>query len=146
MDQIIISRINYTSPRYQEVWDLREEILRKPLGRSLKNDNTERDLVDIITIAECNNKIVGCVLLHHLTHEEVQLRAMAVCNEWQGKGIGSMLVRSAESYAWENGYRKIVLHARKVALGFYSSLDYSVVGDEFTEVGIPHFIMEKERP
>jgi predicted GNAT family N-acyltransferase len=34
--------------------------------------------------------------------------------------------------------------ARKVALVFYITLGYSINTDEFIEVGIPHFIMEKE--
>jgi len=37
----------------------------------------------------------------------------------------------------------MVMHARKTALGFYEKLGYNVVGDEFTEVTIPHFVMEK---
>jgi predicted GNAT family N-acyltransferase len=40
----------------------------------------------------------------------------------------------------------ILLHARKYAAAFYTVMDYQVVGDEFTEVGIPHFMMEKEIP
>jgi N-acetylglutamate synthase-like GNAT family acetyltransferase len=145
MDNISISRINYSSPRYQEVWDLREEILRKPLGLSLKNDDMSRDLVDDIFFAENNGTIIGCLLMHRLNDDEVQLRAMAVYNEWQGKGIGRLLVEAAERFAWKKGYKTVVLHARKVAMGFYESMDYTVVGDEFVEVGIPHYHMEKQK-
>jgi hypothetical protein len=35
------------------------------------------------------------------------------------------------------------MHARKTALGFYEKLGYSRQGEEFTEVTIPHYIMEK---
>ena len=41
------------------------------------------------------------------------------------------------------GREKLIMHARKTALGFYGKLGYSVSGDEFTEVTIPHFVMEK---
>lgn len=146
MDNITISHITHSSPKYQQVWDLREEILRKPLGMSLKNDDLSWDYIDGFFIAEHNNKVIGCVMLHHLSSVELQLRQMAVCSEWQGKGIGRLLVMAAEKFAWENGYRVIVLHARKVAMGFYTSMNYSITSDEFTEVGIPHFIMEKARP
>lgn len=37
----------------------------------------------------------------------------------------------------------MVLHARDSALDFYLSLGYSIVGDPFEEVGIPHHRMEK---
>ena len=45
--------------------------------------------------------------------------------------------------AIEMGKKKMILHARDSALDFYVSLGYSIVGDQFEEVGIPHHLMEK---
>ena len=143
MDSIVVKQISASSPEYRQVWDLREEILRKPLGLSLKNEDLSRDYTDAIFVAISNGNVIGCVLMHHLNSNELQLRAMAVYNEWQGKGVGSLLVKAGEAYAAEEGYGKIVLHARKVAMGFYTSLGYTAFGDQFTEVGIPHYMMEK---
>ena len=36
------------------------------------------------------------------------------------------------------------MHARETAVGFYEKLGYKVVGDKFTEVTIPHYVMEKK--
>jgi predicted GNAT family N-acyltransferase len=36
------------------------------------------------------------------------------------------------------------MHARKDAIGFYEKQGYKISGDEFTEVTIPHFVMEKK--
>ncbi|MEJ7682070.1 MAG: GNAT family N-acetyltransferase [Segetibacter sp.] len=36
------------------------------------------------------------------------------------------------------------MHARKSAVGFYEKLGYKIVGDEFLELNIPHYIMEKQ--
>ena len=146
MNDITISIINSTSPKYKPVFDLRDEILRKPLGLSLRNEDMSRDHKNTIFIAEHDNKIIGCVLLEPIDSDTAQLRAMAVYNEWQGKGIGRMLVQALEEYAWQNSYKKIILHARKIIHSFYLSMNYKVVGDEFTEVGIPHFHMEKSNP
>ena len=49
----------------------------------------------------------------------------------------------AENVARDLGYRKLCMHARKTALGFYEKLGYTVAGEEFLEVTIPHFTMEK---
>ena len=146
MNDITISIINSSSPKYQPVFNLRDEILRKPLGLSLKNEDMSRDHKNIIFIAEHGDKIIGCVLLEPKDPETAKLRAMAVYNEWQGKGVGKMLVQALEKYAWQNGYKKIILHARKIIHPFYLSMNYKLVGDEFTEVGIPHFHMEKSVP
>ena len=143
---IAISRINLSDPRYQQVWELREEILRKPLGLSLKNEDLSRDKINAIFIAEQDGVVIGCVFMEPLNKNEIQLRAMAVYNDWQGKGVGRLLVQGAEEFAWQDGFGKIILHARKVAMGFYHSLGYVNFGDQFTEVGIPHFMMEKKRP
>jgi N-acetylglutamate synthase-like GNAT family acetyltransferase len=143
MEQIIVSSITYSSPKYPQVVELRDEVLRRPLGLSIKNDDLSRDLVDTIFIAEQNDALLGCLLVHRLENNEAQLRAMAVYDRYQGKGIGRRLVQAAEAYAWEQGYEKIILHARKVALGFYQSMGYTVTSDEFIEVNIPHYMMEK---
>jgi N-acetylglutamate synthase-like GNAT family acetyltransferase len=143
MEKIAVSRIRSSSPQYPRVLALREEILRVPLGLSLKNEDLSRDLINDIFIAEHANAVIGCLQLQEVDKDSIQLRAMAVSNEWQGKGIGRLLVKAAEDFAIENKYEKVVLHARKVALGFYATLGYTIYGDEFIEVGIPHFIMEK---
>jgi GNAT superfamily N-acetyltransferase len=69
---------------------------------------------------------------------------MAVLSGLQGKGIGRVLMTFAENIARDRGYRKINMHARKTAVGFYEKLGYSISGPEFEEVTIPHFEMEKE--
>ena len=76
--------------------------------------------------------------------ETVRLRQMAVMNDLQGKGIGRALMQFAENLARDRGYKKISMHARKNAAGFYEKMGYKKVGEEFTEITIPHYVMEKE--
>jgi predicted GNAT family N-acyltransferase len=49
----------------------------------------------------------------------------------------------AENVARDRGYKVLHMHARKSAVGFYKKLGYEVVGDEFEEVTIPHYEMQK---
>ena len=74
----------------------------------------------------------------------VRLRQMAVINDLQGKGIGRALMQFAENLARDRGYKKITMHARKNAIGFYEKMGYKKSGAEFEEITIPHFVMEKE--
>jgi N-acetylglutamate synthase-like GNAT family acetyltransferase len=143
MEAINLHIINTTSHYYPQVYELREEILRKPLGLSLKNENLDRDIIDDTLIAECNGNVWGCLLLHRVDAATLQLRAMAVYEQHQQHGIGSKLIKKAEEVALQKGYTHIILHARKVAMGFYQKLGYTITGDEFTEVGIPHYMMGK---
>lgn len=144
MNDITIRLIDTEAPEYKGVWQVREDTLRKPLGRSLKNENISWDKDALIFAALHNEQVIGCVLLTKVDEQTAKLRAMAVYGHWQGKGIGRLLVNALEETALKTGYKKIVLHARKVALDFYKRLNYTVVGNEFTEVGIPHYKMEKD--
>jgi predicted GNAT family N-acyltransferase len=37
-----------------------------------------------------------------------------------------------------------MMHARTTAVGFYEKLGYKRMGDEFEEVTISHYVMEKD--
>jgi N-acetylglutamate synthase-like GNAT family acetyltransferase len=87
--------------------------------------------------------LLGCCVLTRVDAGTIRLRQMAVPNNMQGKGIGRALMIFAENIARDLGYKKLCMHARTTAAGFYQKLGYSVAGDVFTEVTIPHYIMEK---
>jgi predicted GNAT family N-acyltransferase len=141
---ITLKTVTAGSPEYQGIWALREEVLRKPLGMSLKNEDLSRDADDKIIIALHNGRVIGCVMLHPRELQVLKLRAMAVYEDYRGVGIGARLVKEAEQIAVADGFKKIDLHARMVALDFYAKLGYTVTSDVFTEVGIPHVVMEKD--
>ena len=69
---------------------------------------------------------------------------MAVLNDLQGKGIGRALMNFAENIARDRGYKIISMHARINAVGFYEKMGYKIASDQFTEVTIPHYVMEKK--
>src|SRR5688572_21151318 len=120
MENIQISRVKVTDKDYQRVYDLREEILRKPLGLSLKDEDLSGDALDVILIAESGGELIGCVMLHPTGHsDKLKLRQMAIAEPWQGKGIGRMLIDAAEDHCRKTGVEKIVLHARITAEQFY---------------------------
>jgi len=74
----------------------------------------------------------------------VRLRQMAVLNDLQGKGIGRALMNFAENLARDSGYKILSMHARKNSIGFYEKMGYNIKGDEFVEITIPHYLMEKK--
>lgn len=135
--------IDHGTKEYQQMVNLRNEILRKPLGLSFDDEELEREKEDILIGAFEDDRILGCCLLTRMDANSVRLRQMAVPGSMQGKGVGRALMIFAENIARDLGYRKLCMHARKTAVGFYQKLGYSVSGSEFEEVTIPHFIMEK---
>lgn len=72
------------------------------------------------------------------------LRQFAVHNSCQGKGVGRQLVAFAHSFAREKGFRKIVLHSRLNAVGFYEKCGYRLTGRRFVypEITLDEMIAE----
>ena len=135
--------IDHGTAEYQQMVRLRSDMLRKPLGLHLDAEELELEKQDVLMGAFEDGKISGCCLLTRVDERTVRLRQMAVPNNLQGKGIGRALMIFAENIARDMGYRTLIMHARKTALGFYKKLGYNASGEEFVEVTIPHFVMEK---
>ena len=135
--------IDHGTSEYQQMVHLRNEILRKPLGLFFTEEELEKEKDDILMGAFEDDRLLGCCLLSPMDRVTVRLRQMAVPNNMQGKGVGRALMIFAENIARDLGYKKLCMHARKTATGFYEKLGYAVSGDEFMEVTIPHYIMEK---
>ncbi len=135
--------IDYGTQEYKQMIDLRMQILRVPLGLSFTKEDLENEKNDILLGCFDEEKLEGCCLLTEIEKGTVKLRQMAVLDGLQGKGIGRALMNFAENVARDAGYTKLTMHARKSALGFYEKLGYSVCSEEFEEVTVPHFEMEK---
>lgn len=136
--------IDYGSPEYQQMVHLRNDILRKPLGLTFDPGELEKEKEDILIGAFEEDKMLGCCMLITTEPGTVRLRQMAVLKNLQGKGIGRALMQFAENIARDRGFRRITMHARKSATGFYEKLGYTVYGEEFEEVTLPHVVMEKQ--
>jgi N-acetylglutamate synthase-like GNAT family acetyltransferase len=136
--------IDHGSADYQQMIRLRTDMLRKPLGLQFEADELEKEKDDVLIGAFEDDRILGCCLLTKMDASTVRLRQMAVPNNLQGKGIGRALMIFAENIARDLGYRTLIMHARKTAIGFYEKLGYYTTGTEFLEITIPHYIMEKK--
>ena len=141
-----IKQIDHGTKEYKQMIDLRYDILRKPLNLSFESDELDKEKNDILIGAFEEEKMLGCCLLTKIDKDCMRLRQMAVQNNLQGRGIGASMMNFAEHVARDAGYKKLTMHARKSAIGFYEKLGYKVLGDEFIEISIPHYIMEKKLP
>ena len=139
-----IKLIDHGSREYQQMVDLRYNLLRKPLGLSFTPEELEREKNDILICCFDEDKVEACCLLTQTEPKTVRLRQMAVSSGLQGKGLGRVMMQFAENVARDRGFKKISMHARKTAIGFYEKLGYRLNGNEFTEVTIPHFEMIKD--
>lgn len=135
--------IDHGSAEYLQMVKLRDDILRKPLGLSFTQEELEEEKNNMLIAAFEDERILGCCMLLEEQPGIVRLRQMAVLNDLQGKGIGRALMNFAENIARDRGFRAIRMHARINAIGFYEKVGYKIRGEQFVEVTIPHYVMEK---
>ncbi|MGG9961618.1 GNAT family N-acetyltransferase [Ferruginibacter sp. SUN106] len=138
-----LKQIDHGSKEYQQMISLRMEILRKPLGLNFTEEELAKEKEDILIGAFDEEKILACCLLTKVDNATIKLRQMAVQNNLQGKGIGASIMSFAETVARDKGYKRLMMHARNTAIGFYEKFDFKVKGNEFIEVNVPHHVMEK---
>lgn len=142
---VSVCPIDFATPEYDEAVALRYQVLRKPLGLEYLPEQLAMEWSDTHLAAfDTAGRIVGILILSPGKEQSVKMRQVAVAPELQGRGVGRALVAQSEDTARSMGYRKMTLHAREVAVPFYLQLGYQKVGNQFEEVGIPHFKMEKE--
>ena len=135
--------IDHGSKEYRQMVQLRNDILRKPLGLKLTEEELANEKELVLIGAFEDEKMLGCCMLIPEADKQVRLRQMAVLNNLQGKGIGRALIQFAENIARDQGYKKITMHARKPVTGFFEKLGYNISSDQFLEISIPHYEMEK---
>jgi len=137
-----IRRIDMENPLYQKERELRNKVLLRPIG--IPDFGWEmKDPISWHFVAMDKSVLIGCVLLVPMDAEisKGQLIQMAVNTDWQGKGIGKLLVRSLIDFAVSKGIKEIEIHSRAEVTSFYEQLGFKVFGDEFEEVGIKHRLL-----
>lgn len=135
--------IEHLSPAYAMAVALRRDVLRKPLGLDFTEAQLASEAASLHLTAWEEDVLLGTLLLTPLDGQSIQMRQVAVDDRRQGLGIGRAMVLESETEALRRGFRRMMLHARDTAVGFYANLGYRPVGAAFMEVGIRHQEMEK---
>ena len=81
-----LKQIDHGSKEYQQMVNLRLEILRKPLGLAFTSEELDKEKEDILIAAFEEDKMLACCMLTKHDEKCVRLRQMAVQNNLQGQG------------------------------------------------------------
>ena len=78
------------------------------------------------------------VMDDYLPEDQVMLGRIVVLPEYRRQGLGTLVVREAENWAKELGFKKAILESRDNKTHFYETMGYTsdfsqkIVGDTFT--------------
>ena len=147
----VVKFIRYGSEEYDRTVKLRDEVMRKPLGRSIYDEDFSCEENQLIIGAfETNTMVrdllIGCGVLSYKGDNNWCVEYLCVDTVLQKKGVGSALMQCLEKIARDRGATKLCLDARISAIDFYLRFGFMQKGEIFHKEIAPggHVYMEKE--
>jgi len=142
----VIVRPPQTPKEFERYRDLRWKILRAPHNQPRITEEDDAGNNDFpIMVCEVDGIPIGVGRAHFLSEDEAQIRSISVEPEWEGKGIGTIVLKELEKIVTSKGAKRIIIHARNSAIEFYEKNGYKSVEPSYTLFGeIEHTLMEKK--
>jgi len=140
----VIKIITTESEEYLKILELRDWVLRMPLGMDIRNDDLsdEKDCQFLAYYTE-DGQMIGCMKIKKIDTRTYQFQQMAVLQEYQGQGIGSELIKEAEALIKKQGGDNVIIESRDYAIPFYRKNGYLETGEIYRKINIPHQVMKK---
>jgi len=87
-------------------------------------DEINQNINDFVVVKNKTGELIGTAALHKLDDKLGEIKAVAVKENWQGKGIGSILVQSCLQDALKLKINEIFVLTNKP--GFYNKMGFSL--------------------
>jgi len=136
------------APCYQRAWNLREQVLRTPLGLVLTEKDRALDKKSWHFGLFKDGQIIATVIIDPPVHPDcatlqVTLRQMVVSPDFQNQGLGQQLIEQTEQTLRKKSVTSIILAARLPAVKFYQKLGFITQGSIYHHLRIDHQDMLK---
>lgn len=131
--------------RATETWQqagayyVRIQGMAKKHGITLRQEFDEHDGPDTKYIVLLDEEFpVATCRIYETDRDSVMVGRVVVLPEYRRRGLGSLVIQEAEKWVKEQGYKKIKLESRDVAVEFYEKLGYAtnpekiIYGETFT--------------
>lgn len=141
--KVTFKLVDHGSEAWKSAVQLREAVLRKPLGSYFTAEELEEEKNHIQIVGLLDTEIVATSVLVP-ENQSMKMQRVVVKDELRSSGIGSEMMSFCEKISLENGKRHIFCHARDTAVNFYLNNNYRIEGEYFPEDGIPHVKMVKQ--
>jgi GNAT superfamily N-acetyltransferase len=130
---------------FKSYFNLRYRLLRAPWGEPEGSEVDEMENQCFHIMAMDCQKTIAVGRLQYNSADEAQIRYMAVEKEYEGNGIGRIIVNALEQQARGRNVGTVILHAREPAVGFYQKLDYKIEKKSYVLFNeIQHYRMTKQ--
>lgn len=138
----IFKEIIYKSPAWSSAVQLREKILRAPLGSYFTQEELEEEKNHFQIAGYIAETLVATAVLVP-SEQGMKMQRVVVAEHLRSLNIGSAMMHYCETFAIAKSFQYIYCHARDTAVQFYLKNGYQGIGEYFDEDGIPHLKMMK---
>lgn len=122
---------------------IRQAVFVEEQGVAQDREYDGFDTEAVHLLARDDGHPVGTTRLRQVDDETLKVERVAVLQDYRDEGVGRQLMETAEGFARDRDFRRLVLHAQQTVEGFYQKLGYETTSDVFEEAGIPHVEMER---
>ena len=132
-----IKSIAYGSAEYLETLELRNRVMRIPLGLDIHKEDFSHERESAVIGSFDGERLLGVGVF--------KVEYLCVDFHLQGSGIGGELLDRMEAMAAEGGGKTMYLDARVTAQPFYAHRGYKTTSEVFIMecAPVPHVAMEK---
>lgn len=138
-----IRDITYGSEEYLETLELRNRVMRIPLGLDIHKEDFSHERESAVIGSFDGGQLLGVGVMSH--KDVFKVEYLCVDFHLQGSGIGGALLDRMEAMAAEGGGKTMYLDARVTAQPFYARRGYKTTSEVFIMecAPVPHVAMEK---
>lgn len=130
MNNITYKYIEYTDEKFEEVIDLRFEILFKPYNKIAKYEFDEIDNVSFHLVAIDENKVVGYSRMTNFK-DDGKITNVVVSPKYLRKGIGHEMLKRHIVKANDEDMNFLYLNSRLDTINFYRKIGFECEGFTF---------------
>lgn len=126
----------------QAAFKIRKEIFVNEQNVPIEEELDRYDAIATHFLLYLNNNPIGAGRCRKLNNA---LKAERICilQSFRKLGAGRHLMQYIEDYAIKENIHYLKLDSQTHAIGFYQSLNFRTVSEEFLDAGIPHVTMIK---
>ncbi|MBO0454053.1 GNAT family N-acetyltransferase [Candidatus Enterococcus murrayae] len=129
---------------YLDAVRIRQKVFVQEQGVPAKLEIDEKEAYSVhFVLYTDEKKPAATVRLLPLDEQTLKLQRMAVLKEYRGNKLGAEIIKEAEAFASQQGFKAIELGAQLSSEKFYQKLGYTAYGEVFQDAGIDHVHMKK---
>lgn len=97
-----------------------------------------------IYVAILNKEVIGIYVLYETQFDKVEIKNIAIAEDYQGKGIGKLMLQHATKTAKEKGYKSIIIGTANSSIA--QLYLYQKQGFDITEIKKDFFLKNYPEP